>query len=297
MSKRLLMYRGLPAAGKTTAALAAIKNSNGLIKRVNKDDLRAMIDAGVWSHDNENFILSIRDMIVTAALGTYDVIVDDTNLAPQHEKRLHELATSRNASFEIVDFNTPLEECIRRDAERPKPVEEKVIRDMYNKYLAPKGPKSRARKERLTLPHAPTDDPTLPYCIIVDIDGTVAQIGDRGPFEWSKVEQDEPRQVVIRAIKAFNCPLVFVSGRDGKCVEATIRWLDKNINIPYHLFMRNPGDMRRDSIIKREIYDKFIKQNWNVAAIWDDRPQVIRECWQALGFADRIFNVGTGEEF
>ena len=47
MSKRLLMYRGLPASGKTTAALAAIKNSYGLIKRVNKDDLRAMIDAGV----------------------------------------------------------------------------------------------------------------------------------------------------------------------------------------------------------------------------------------------------------
>ena len=36
---------------------------------------------------------------------------------------------------------------------------------------------------------------------------------------------------------------------------------------------------------------------YNVIAIFDDRPQVIRECWQALGFGDRIFNVGGGEEF
>lgn len=61
--------------------------------------------------------------------------------------------------------------------------------------------------------------------------------------------------------------------------------------------MRPQGDMRRDSIVKRELYENHIKGKYNVVAIFDDRPQVIRECWQALGFGDRIFNVGTGKEF
>ncbi len=63
------------------------------------------------------------------------------------------------------------------------------------------------------------------------------------------------------------------------------------------LLMRAPGDSRRDSIVKRELYEKHIKGKYNVVAVFDDRPSVIRECWQALGFTDRIFNVGSGEEF
>lgn len=96
---------------------------------------------------------------------------------------------------------------------------------------------------------------------------------------------------------------VFVSGRDEVCRHETYAWLKRQFDefrgftyLP-QLFMRPAGDMRRDSIVKREIYEAEIKAAWNVYAIFDDRPQVIRECWQALGFGDRIFNVGTGKEF
>ena len=65
----------------------------------------------------------------------------------------------------------------------------------------------------------------------------------------------------------------------------------------HDLFMRPEGDMRRDSVVKRELYEQHIKGKYNVLAIFDDRPQVIRECWQELGFGDRIFNVGSGREF
>ena len=49
--------------------------------------------------------------------------------------------------------------------------------------------------------------------------------------------------------------------------------------------------------MKRELYEEHIKERYNVVAIFDDRPQVIRECWQAVGLGDRVFNVGDGREF
>lgn len=61
--------------------------------------------------------------------------------------------------------------------------------------------------------------------------------------------------------------------------------------------MRKDGDTRRDSIVKRELFEEHVKGKFNVVAILDDRPQVIRECWRELGFADRILDVGTGKEF
>lgn len=40
--------------------------------------------------------------------------------------------------FEILNFNTSLEECIERDSKREKSVGESVIRKMYETYLKPK---------------------------------------------------------------------------------------------------------------------------------------------------------------
>ncbi|NDC95913.1 hypothetical protein EB077_11460 [bacterium] len=60
-----------------------------------------------------------------------DVIVDDTNLAPKHEKDLRHIASELDAEFEVKWFDTPLAECIRRDMLRPNPVGKKVIRRFY----------------------------------------------------------------------------------------------------------------------------------------------------------------------
>lgn len=286
------MTKGLPASGKTTAAKALVATQPGT-KRVNKDDLRSMIDAGKWSEANEKFILDARDYFVDTALASgFHIIVDDTNLAPKHEAHLRALAKEHKADFKILDFtHVSPEECIKRDLIRPNSVGQKVILDMYERYLKPADP----------LP--PRHDSSLPDIIIVDIDGTVAQMTTRGPFEWDKVLQDAPRTHVIQALNGFverGVKVIFISGRDGSCWEDTNKWLlmhGDEATWGHNLFMRPAGDMRRDSIVKREIYENEIKGKYNVIAIFDDRPQVIRECWQALGFGDRIFNVGTGKEF
>ena len=137
----LTMMKGLPASGKSTWARGMVARSGGLCKRVCKDDLRDMLDAGVWSEENEEYVLRVRDSLVNAFLTDgLDVIVDDTNLHPKHELRLREIARRRGAVFAIRDFTlVPLQECIQRDANRDRSVGEDVIRSMHQRFLAVAG--------------------------------------------------------------------------------------------------------------------------------------------------------------
>jgi len=64
--KKVILTKGLPASGKTTWAKKVLKDNPGAYKRINKDELRLMLDGGKWSHDNEKFILGRR--VLLAAL-------------------------------------------------------------------------------------------------------------------------------------------------------------------------------------------------------------------------------------
>lgn len=117
--------------------------------------------------------------------------------------------------------------------------------------------------------------------IIVDIDGTLALKGDRSPFDWMRVGEDkvnEPIKWLVRSFKPTVAIIVF-SGRDSVCRDITEKWLGEN-GIPYKdLFMRPEGDMRKDSIVKKELYDKYVKGNYEVAFVLDDRNQVV-DMWR-----------------
>jgi predicted kinase len=279
------MTRGLPASGKTTWAKEQVLKSNGRTKRVNKDDLRAMLDAGKWSKHNESFILRIRDAIVfEALLHGYDVIVDDTNLDPKHEAQLRAIRPHKTI-FEIKDFTdvTP-EECIKRDQNRPNYVGEKVIWSMYNTFLKKKGDVAQYTP--------PPYDPDLPDCIIVDIDGTLAHMTGRSPYDYSKVHTDavdaKIREIVQRYYRrdineeTASTFVVVLSGRTDDCKIETESWLKAN-NIPYDLiYMRAAGDNRKDSIVKNELYQANIKGKFNVRFVLDDRQQVV-DMWRKIG--------------
>lgn len=130
---KIILLRGLPASGKTTWSLQHIKDNPGT-KRVNKDDLRAMLDGGIWSPENEDFVLMVRDAIVRLALSHgHDIIVDDTNLHSKHKNRLWRLASLENAIVETKSFMDvePIT-CIERDMEREHPVGEEVIWKMFD---------------------------------------------------------------------------------------------------------------------------------------------------------------------
>jgi predicted kinase len=92
---------------------------------VNKDDLRGMIDAGVYSKGNEKLVLQVRDaLILHFLLQGKNVIVDDTNLHPKHEEDIRLLVKSHNethgdnVTVEVKVFDVSVEECIERDRTR-----------------------------------------------------------------------------------------------------------------------------------------------------------------------------------
>ena len=134
-SPEVFVLKGLPGSGKSTWAKEQVRASGGRMKRINKDDLRAMLDDGEFSPANERFVVKLRDTLVLAALAAgYSIIVDDTNFDPYHERRIRELAGTR-ARVTVRFFDVPLDECIRRDALRAHPVGETVIREMAERWI------------------------------------------------------------------------------------------------------------------------------------------------------------------
>ena len=79
----------------------------------------------------------------------------------------------------------------------------------------------------------------------------------------------------------MDAELVFVSGREAICRDTTEKWLCDNITNDFTLFMRQMRDCRKDTIVKREIYDVFLR-NKNIIAVFDDRPFVV-DMWNDLG--------------
>jgi len=288
--KTLYMAVGLPASGKTTWAKAKMAEHPGCYKRVNKDDLRAMLDDGKWSRDNEKFVLAMSRALIDGALGHgKHCICDDTNLHPKHETALREIAKKRDASFEIVDFrDVPLETCLERDAHRQNYVGEAVIRRMHRDFLAVK-------------PVPVAHDPALPDCVIVDIDGTVALMTGRSPYDYSRVSEDAPNEPVCALVRQqllYHRKVIFVSGRKVECREVTVAWLNAEFGSTgmtvdeRSLFMRADGDNRDDRIIKREIYEREIQGKYNVLFVLDDRRRVVEQ-WRQMGLT--CLQVAEGE--
>jgi len=301
--------KGLPASGKSSWAREKIeqdRHSGIITKRVNKDDLRSMIDNSVHSKEREKFILKIRDEIIYLSLREgYNVIVDDTNFHPKHEAQIKTLIANASwhseseINLEEKFFDTPLHECIKRDSERENPVGKAVIMDMYHRYLK--------NTEKASIIH----DPELSNCLICDIDGTLALHGTRrSPFEYWKADEDRLNTPILTLLRSLlyyydesDEPLlrVFImTGREnlenenGDTIkDLTSRWLKDN-NVPFdQILIRENGDHRPDWIVKDELYQKNIESKYNVLYVIDDRKQVI-DMWREKGFT--VLDV-AGNEF
>lgn len=261
---KIIFLKGLPGSGKTTFAKEYIKKHPNT-KRINKDDLRAMLDESVWSPNNESNVLKVQKAIVVECLfNGYDVILDNTHLNPKHEESYRELCEKTDYEFEVKFFDVPVEECIQRDKQRTKPVGAKVIKDMYFKYLY---------KPVERVPY----NPKLPDCIICDIDGTLAESTGRSPYDYTKVHLDRIVEPVRDIVNMHRSDCVFIlSGREDSCKDETEKWLRDNFVMYNTLFMRQTGDRRADNIIKKEIYDAHIKGRYNVKFVIDDRKRVKR---------------------
>ena len=129
-------------------------------------------------------------------------------------------------------------------------------------------------------------DRKMRKAIICDIDGTLAHMHDRSPYDWDKVGDDDVDSTIKNILRVFysdgSYAIIIVSGRDEVCKHKTIDWLRKNYVMYDELFMRPRGDNRPDEVIKKEIYDRHIKNEYRVAFVLDDRNKVVK-MWRKLG--------------
>lgn len=311
----LTIMRGYPASGKTTLAkkwVAEKQTDNVPRARVSRDDLRETLFAGrgVLDYAQEEHITAIQQDTVRKLLKRgYDVVVDDLNLRRKYAVAWADVAKQQGADFEVWDVETNVDTCVRRDFGRrlrgERIVGMDVIRDIAAKFPIGRWPEITASEPKPTTlegARAYVPDVGKPPVYIVDLDGTVAlkdrAAGARGWHEYDRVGEDLPNEPVIDLVarlRATGAGIVFLSGRKESCRDQTRKWLIHHmewwtINAP--LFMRTDGDNRDDSIVKLEIFDTHIRDQYQVLGCIDDRDRVVA-MWRSLGLT--CFQVAPGD--
>lgn len=229
-----------------------------------------------------------RTEIASAAARKMHVIIADTNLNEKFRNELAAYCESLGFNVEYKSFPATWEELCERDRFRGVySVGQQVLYKQWQNWL-----KYSGRKQ-----YVPED--YLPKTICVDIDGTLAIMGDRSPFEWNRVGLDTIDQTVQQMVWDFKnrgYKIVILSGRDSICRSETYQWLYDNGIIYNSLHMREQGDMRKDNIIKEELFWNEVAPYYNVCVCIEDRPCMVR-LWYDLGIPKVISVANPWLEF
>lgn len=295
MSK-LTILRGLSGCGKSTWAEA---QTNAVV--VSRDALRVALYGGdgpdYYKHPDlrsrEEYITTVEHAAIREALRAgKDVISDNTNIEIRYMKPIIKIGHVAGATIEVKAFDVPLHTALERNRQRAvmggRNVPESTIRKQHDRFQhtknfeAPVPPKVQ--------PYAGT--PGKPKAFMVDIDGTLAHHeGLRSPYGLN-VEVDEPDEVVIDVVRNLagdHTPynVIVMSGRKETCRTATEDWLDNYIVFD-ELFMRAADDDRADNLVKHDLFNEHVRDNYDVQFVIDDRWQVC-EMWLTMGL--KVFNV------
>jgi len=122
----------------------------------------------------------------------------------------------------------------------------------------------------------------LPKCIIVDIDGTLALMNGRYVYGSKEAINDVVNTPVKELINLYddeNYVIILLSGRAHDELVITKEFLKKNDIWYDRIILRKEGDIREDSIIKKELYEENIKGIYDVKFVLDDRNQVV-DMWR-----------------
>lgn len=139
--------------------------------------------------------------------------------------------------------------------------------------------------------------------IITDRDGTLASVAHVAPQDqsndsWNAYNAAMAFDAVVPSVLGTlqwarrtmpDVTIIMTSGRAGGDFPGDVRrrrqmedWILKH-QLPIDaLLMRKGGDQRRDSIVKREMFEQSIEPQFDVLFAIDDRPQVC-DLWRDLG--------------
>lgn len=293
---QILILIGIPASGKSTWAKEFVQRNSDWV-RVSRDDFRLMLrNEQMCEPKVEDLITNLVNQSITKSLSKkLNVIVDATNV---REKYINEFIEKfkYSADIDYRVFDISLSKAIERDAARTAKVGKEVIERMYENYkiLLDSFHFQPVTKHEFYPEVTVNFHTDLPQAVIFDVDGTLALMRNRGPFDWDKVDRDAGNDIVLEQVffhKSVGRKIIVVSGRDGSCKDLTLEWLNFHGVFPDEIFMRPAGDFRKDTVIKKEIYKNEIEGKYNVISVYDDRLSVC-DMWHELGLF--VMNVNQG---
>lgn len=312
-SNDLIVLIGVSNSGKSTYAKNYIVTHKKCVI-ISRDSIRMLLFGytvetlhkyydSINVKENEILVTKIQFQLISTLLKDYSVIVDDTNLNYETIKKFFSISVGgREPKVQLKLFDEELHECIKRSQIRTQKVSEKIIRKQYEALE-----KLRARPELFDLftngslidlvekglSSKLILDSKLPKAVIFDIDGTLALMNNRGPFDWHKVHEDslnEPVKFTLDLYYNAGVKIVICTGRSKEAAKKTKEWLDTHGVVYHDFYIRNSGDSRKDFIVKEEFWKKII-QKFNILCCYDDRDQVINH-GRKLGLA--MFQVNEG---
>lgn len=296
---KLTILRGISGSGKSTWARA---QANAVV--VSRDDIRKAAFGDYANYYNApKSVIAAREKVITQvehdSIRRYlragmHVISDNTHTKMSYVNTIAKIGYSEGAEVEIKRFDVGLETAINRVMLRAAMGEHDVpVEAIERQFKQLRESKESQLVKPFTQEVTPyTGTPGKPKAFLFDLDGTIAHMKDyRSPYDWQKVGLDDLDEVISEIILMLNegaaalgdnmVPIA-MSGRDESCRAATEAWLAKHC-IPYdHLFMRPEGDMRKDNIIKHELFNEHVRDNFDVKFVLDDRNQVV-EMWRKMG--------------
>jgi predicted kinase len=294
MTKKLILCRGIQGSGKSTWAKAWVAEDPEHRIRINNDDIRNMLGP-YWVPSREDIVSSAkRNFALNGMLLGYDIVVDNMNLNSKEVKFWTDVVNTNNGMFndpkavkpdvvqweyesEFKDFFTPLEECIRRDAARPNPIGEKVIRDTWRRYKH----FIQTTEVEKYVNNLRAWDIGKPTCVVVDMDSTLCFNTNKRPWfgegAAEGMKYDIPNggvcDVIFELQKSY--PIILATGRDTSQEAVTKQWLlDHEINVS-EFYFRTEGDYRKGVEVKREQIEKILEK-YNVLVIFDDCEPIVQ---------------------
>lgn len=284
MSK-VIFTQGIQGSGKSFWAKKFCSENQDWV-RVSRDDLRNM-RGKYWLPKHEDLITAWEYTLALGAIERgYNVVIDAMNLNQKSVNKFKEFLTNASKTcnlnpieFEFKNFtDTPLELCIKRDMERPNSIGAKIIRQTWDKYLAPKL-------------EVHVHIAGLPRAIISDMDGTLALFGNKNPYERDFIN-DQLNLPVYDIIQRYmynssmsNKKLIIFSGRTDRFKKETEEWLAKHGIIPDIFEMRTAEEEKaqvKDVLVKQRMFDTFVRGKYNIDFVLDDRNAVV-DFWRSLG--------------
>ena len=297
----LTITRGYPGCGKTTWA-NGVCLKDPTTTRISRDDIRFNMlgipqEQGVGTNEQEIQVSRIHHLLVNEMLASgRNVIVDDTNLQLKVARKWADAAQMVGAKFQVKDFEVDVDTCLARNGTRHiaggRYVPPAIILNMAKKHPFPF--LAVHPSDAVTFDYRYEPDTSLPMAYVFDIDGTLAQMDGRSPYDWSRVGTDKPVEAIVKMAKVLyvaGFSIVVMSGRDGACFDLTEKWL-KAHDIPFDLLVMRPqGDTRKDNIVKVELFREHVAPHYYVWGTFDDRNQVVA-MWRAIGLT--CFQVADG---